>query len=58
VEVISKGKTWYLHLKIGKGGTPLYYFTTKKARPKVPMPKGYEIVTTKSGMPLLRKKRR
>lgn len=49
------GRTYFLNEDVTAGGFPLYYFTKFPEKPISEVPFGYDVVETKSGMPLLRK---
>jgi hypothetical protein len=54
----KKGKKFWLHVKIGRGGTKLYYFS-KDPRNAVNLPPGYVVVeSARTGLPILRKRKK
>lgn len=58
----SKKVDWWLRVREGRGGTPLYYFTTKQPKSSkdrmLELPKDRRVIETKTGMPLLKKIKR
>jgi hypothetical protein len=57
VEHVSRcGKVYYLHGRAGKGGKPIFYFSTEAGRSLVDVvPIGYEIYETVGGQVFLRR---
>ncbi|MCD6434730.1 MAG: hypothetical protein J7L14_03890 [Candidatus Diapherotrites archaeon] len=52
----KKGITYYLHVKEGRGGTPLYYFSREQNN-AIDLPSGYVVKENKqTGMPYLKRK--
>lgn len=61
----TKGRKWHLHkimvtLRNSNGTYPVYYFAQKRRGDRAcGMPEGYEVIESpRTGMPMLRKKRR
>ncbi len=50
----KKGEKWYLHVKVGRGGNLIFYFS-KDEVDSVDLPFGYIVVEGKNGVPFLKK---
>jgi|YelNatPaOPRAMG01_1025707.scaffolds.fasta_scaffold186589_2 hypothetical protein len=56
--VNKQKKKFWLHSKVGRGGTVLYYFSTDPVN-SIPIPPGYVVVESKrTGLPILKKFRK
>lgn len=51
------GKKYYLHMKVGRGGNIIYYFSEDMTDALWSVPAGYEVIENKAGFPFLRKKK-
>ncbi len=55
--VNKKGQRYFLHMREGRGGTQLYYFS-KDPKDALSLPKDKEVVeSTKTGLPIVRKRK-
>ena len=52
----KKGEMYWLHKKIGRGGTVLYYFS-KSSTDAINLPSGFKVVEGEKGLPTLKKMR-
>lgn len=50
-----KGTTYFFHMKIGRGGAKLYYFS-KEQNDSVDLPDNLEVFEGRTGMLMVRKK--
>lgn len=51
-------KKYYLHMKVGRGGNIIYYFSEDPVNALWDLPMGYEVIENeKTGLPMLRKKK-
>jgi len=50
----KKGEKFYLHVKRGRGGNLIYYFS-KNPFGAIPKPPNFKVIETKSGLPMLKK---
>jgi len=53
----KKGEIWYLHMKVGRGGNLIFYFSKDPIDALEAIPPGYIIVETRNGVPMLKKLR-
>jgi hypothetical protein len=52
----SKGKTYYLHSREGRGGSTLFFFSGSPEN-GAELPEGYKIIENKrTGLPMVKKK--
>jgi hypothetical protein len=51
----SKGNTYYLHAREGKGGAKLFFFS-KDSNNSVDLPEKYEVIEGPTGMLMVKKK--
>lgn len=52
----SKNRTYYLHKRDGKNGTPLYFFAKEVGEGAVAeVPQGRKVIESRTGMPVLAK---
>jgi len=54
--VNKKGKTYWLHKRVGKGGATLFFFS-KKSEESIDKPDKYMVIENpRTGLPMLKKK--
>ncbi len=53
--VNSRGKTYYLHSREGKGGAKLFYFS-KDPNNSVDLPENMTVIEAPTGLPMVKKK--
>lgn len=52
----SKGKTYWLHCREGKGGAKLFFFS-KSSEGSIDLPEKYQVIeNARSGLPMVKKK--
>ena len=51
----SRGQTYWLHKRVGKGGATLFFFSKKK-EDSADKPDGYKVIENeRTGLPMLKK---
>ena len=51
----SRGQTYWLHCREGKGGAKLFFFS-KKQEGSIDLPDGYKVIENdRTGLPMLKK---